>query len=614
MTKNCFALIIINLFRFSSVLGQADLLIIGGGTGGTAAGIQASRMGVKVTILEETPWLGGMLTSAGVSAIDGNHELPSGIWGEFREALYDYYGGPSKVSTGWVSHTLFEPSVGNEILQKIAKNENLTIICNAQFIEVTKSGDKWVVGYRKDGKIERLDSKILIDATETGEILPLVGADYRVGMDSKTETGEDTAPEKPNSIVQDITYAAILTDLGNSKTNDGLLKKPKEYNKEVFECACKREGTQMFGAVLDCEQMLNYAKLPNGKYLINWPNCGNDYYLNWPELSKKELQIKINEAKNHTKGFIYYIQNDLGLKNLRIADEFPTKDGFPYIPYHRESRRIKGKVYLTTNHLKDRYEFSLYRTGIAVGDYPIDHHHDENPGAPKIEFINIKIPSYNIPLGALIPARVTNFLVAEKNISVSNIVNGTSRLQPVVLGIGQAAGALAAISIKDSICPDSVSVRDVQEELLNYGVYIMPFIDTKPNDKAFKAMQKIGATGILKGHGVPYQWANQTWYYPDRFVSEFEWIQGLLPYYPDLIKTPASGKYLTVEFFEKILDAIAPEKRQDVSLTNWELWDIKQTYDAETPLNRRTVSILTDQLISPFQVPIDHHGHIISAK
>jgi len=128
MTKNCFALIIINLFRFSSVLGQADLLIIGGGTGGTAAGIQASRMGVKVTILEETPWLGGMLTSAGVSAIDGNHELPSGIWGEFREALYDYYGGPSKVSTGWVSHTLFEPSVGNEILQKIAKNENLTII------------------------------------------------------------------------------------------------------------------------------------------------------------------------------------------------------------------------------------------------------------------------------------------------------------------------------------------------------------------------------------------------------------------------------------------------------------------------------------------------------
>ena len=72
---------------------QVDILIIGGGAGGTSAGIQAARMGSKVQIIEATPWLGGMLTSAGVSAIDGNHEMPSGIWGEFREKLRDHYGG-----------------------------------------------------------------------------------------------------------------------------------------------------------------------------------------------------------------------------------------------------------------------------------------------------------------------------------------------------------------------------------------------------------------------------------------------------------------------------------------------------------------------------------------
>uniref|UniRef100_UPI003D7F6652 FAD-dependent oxidoreductase n=1 Tax=Pedobacter sp. TaxID=1411316 RepID=UPI003D7F6652 len=86
-----------------------DLLIIGGGASGTTAGIQASRMGVNTLIIEETGWLGGMLTSAGVSAIDGNHQMPSGIWGEFREKLYQYYGGPNAVETGWVSNTLFEP-------------------------------------------------------------------------------------------------------------------------------------------------------------------------------------------------------------------------------------------------------------------------------------------------------------------------------------------------------------------------------------------------------------------------------------------------------------------------------------------------------------------------
>ena len=88
-----------------------DVLIIGGGAGGTAAGIQSARSGAKSIIVEQTDWLGGMLTAAGVSATDGDHRLPSGIWQEFRNALYKYYGGPEAVHTGWVSYTLFEPRV-----------------------------------------------------------------------------------------------------------------------------------------------------------------------------------------------------------------------------------------------------------------------------------------------------------------------------------------------------------------------------------------------------------------------------------------------------------------------------------------------------------------------
>ena len=86
--------------HFTNGQNQVDVLIIGGGAGGTSAGIQAARMGVKVQILEATPWLGGMLTSAGVSAIDGNHEMPSGIWGEFRQKLRGHYGGAEALATG----------------------------------------------------------------------------------------------------------------------------------------------------------------------------------------------------------------------------------------------------------------------------------------------------------------------------------------------------------------------------------------------------------------------------------------------------------------------------------------------------------------------------------
>ena len=64
-----------------------DVLVVGGGASGISAGVQTARMGVPVMVVEETPWVGGMLTSAGVSCIDGNYKLQGGIFGEFADSL-----------------------------------------------------------------------------------------------------------------------------------------------------------------------------------------------------------------------------------------------------------------------------------------------------------------------------------------------------------------------------------------------------------------------------------------------------------------------------------------------------------------------------------------------
>lgn len=604
-----FSLLIFNGFLIAQ--NEVDILIIGGGAGGTSAAIQAARMGAKVQIVEATPWLGGTLTSAGVSAIDGNHDLPSGIWGEFRQKLRDHYGGAEALATGWVSHTLFEPSVGNMILQEMASIPNLDIAFNAMYSDVQKEGENWLVTYLKNGKTFNTKAKILLDATEIGEILPLVGADFRLGMDSNKETGEPEAPYEANDIVQDLTYCVILKDVGTEKGRQGLVKKPKDYNPKDYECACKRDGGEMFEAVSNCEQMLSYGKLPNDKYMVNWPNCGNDFYLNWPELTPKERQERLKEAKQFTQGFVYYIQNELGFKNLRVAEEFPTKDNFPMIPYDREGRRVKGKVFLTVNHLEKPYGSKLYRTGIAVGDYPIDHHHDKNPEAPKIDFINIEVPSYNIPLGVLLPETVENLIVAEKNISVSNIVNGTTRLQPVVLGIGQAAGALAAIAIKENKKPSMVSIRKVQKALLANKAYLMPYIDVIKEDEAFEAMQRMGASGVFKGYGVPYKWANQTWFYPERIVSAYEWKIGLLPYYPELENVAASGADITLKFMNEAFFSIGKNRPTSSILKKWKSFYTLQNFDKTAPLNRRKVSVITNDILDPFTQEIDFEGNLI---
>lgn len=602
---------------FSTFIGSAqtkkvDLIIVGGGASGTAAGIAAGRSGISTVIIESTPWLGGMLTAAGVSAIDGNHRLPSGIWGEFRGELAKHYGGLDKLATGWVSNTLFEPKVGNQILQRMVSSvPNLEVYYETKWRTATYQNGVWEVIAVRNGKEIRFSSRLLIDATELGDVAAAQGLSYRLGMDARNEIGEAFAPEEANSIVQDLTYVATLQDFGPGA--DKTIPRPRGYDPAEFACACAHaDPTTDNAPTLDCGKMLDYGRLPNGKYMINWPNCGNDHYVNLVELSPEDREAELNKAKQTTLRFVYFIQHELGMKHLGLAeDEYPTSDQLPMIPYHRESRRFRGLVDFTLPYVQTPYEAPapLYRTGVAVGDYTIDHHHKKNPEAPAIDFIKIRVPSYTIPLGALIPQNHPALILAEKSISVSNIVNGATRLQPVVLGIGQAAGVLASIAIQKNQALDQISIREVQRRLLDQGAFIMPFMDTPPHEPHFQEMQKAGAVGIFKGTGVPYLWANQTWFYPNRLAIEFELVDGLRPFYHQLEGYwGASGDYLTVDRLIKILQMIDPNLDFNEAREVWRNKRLDGDFSPEKILNRRETSVLVTNLIPVFDIEINWNG------
>ena len=594
---------------------KTDVIIIGGGASGTMAAIQSARLGVSTLVVEETPWLGGMLTAAGVSAIDGNHKMPSGLWGEFRDQLYAYYGGPEAVETGWVSNTLFEPSVGNSILQKmVAAEPNIKVLFNTKWIAVEKMDSGWKVKIKgKDAKVKTIESKVLIDATELGDVMAYLKVPYYLGMDSKELTKEPFALDKSNDIVQDLTYVVTLKDFG--KGTDKTIKKPKNYDKAEFAGCCDvSDPATLLKDNNDCFKMLTYGRLPNNKFMINWPKKGNDIYLNIIEKTPKERALLLEDAKQMTLRFVYYIQHELGFKNLGIDyTEYPTKDGFPMIPYHRESRRLKAKSLFALQHVMTPYDTpeAYYKTGVAVGDYTIDHHHYKYGNAPEIDFVKIRVPSYNVPMGSLVPQDYDGLIVAEKSIGVTNIVNGATRLQPVVLGIGQAAGVLAALSVQQNVLPSDVSIRDVQNTLLDNKAYIMPFIDVPNTDPHFKILQQIGATGILKGVGVPYKWANQTWFYPEREISEYELMQGLRLYYPALKSNwNASGAALTVDACINLLNdidiEITVEKVQAILTRK----NINKYINNNSILSRREVSILLEDLLHVFQKDIDFNGDL----
>lgn len=585
-----------------------DVVIIGGGAGGTMAGIQATRMNADVLMIEETRWIGGMLTAAGVSAIDGNHQMPQGLWGEFRERLYRHYGGPGSVSTGWVSNTLFEPAVGQQILRDMAAEAGVDIYLESRWKSVSRKEDHWLIQYERDGKSHQVRAKVLIDATELGDVIAYLEIPYDVGMDDQSV--DSNAPAQPNDIIQDLTYVAILKDYGVGTNR--IISKPANYNPASYECACGPSSENK----LPCEKMLEYGKLPNDKYMINWPNCGNDYYANLLHMDDAERDSVIALAKEFTLGFVYYIQHELGYTHLGLAEgEFPTRDDLPLIPYHRESRRPESLVQLTEKHLVDPFGQTdkLYRTGIAVGDYPIDHHHDKHPEAPKIDFLSIKIPSFNVPLGTLIPKNDSPLIFCEKSIGVSNIVNGTTRLQPVVMGIGQASGALAALASRKNIMPHDVPVREIQSTLLSYDGYLMPYIDVKPENDDFEAIQRIGATGILKATGIPYKWANQTWFYPELPISQYDLHHGLISYYPHLQELSASGELVTMGFIKKLVLLIKPEIEES-AISAFVSERINRKAAEADRLSRADIAALLDHFVDPFSIPVDHFGRIISTN
>lgn len=490
-----------------------DVIVAGGGASGTTAAIQAARLGARVLVVEETPWLGGMLTGAGVSALDGNDDIRSGLHREFVEALWQWYGGPERVFTGWVSRTLYEPKVGQVILRRLVDAEpRITLWLGTEIAEVVREGDA-ILGVRTaDGREAR--APMTIEATECGDVLALGGVPHRLGRESRGQTGEATAPPAPDGIVQDYTYCLTLRD--HSPAAAPAVPAPPGYDAALYDGSIREIASRPGAHAHLCHtwaSMISYGRLPNGRYMINWPFHANDHFA--PELctqTREQRRETVRRMKDHALGFLHYLQTAAGHPELGLDEEaYPTADGLPFIPYVRESRRVEAVEMLVLDDVVDRHANAarpLYRSGVAVGDYFIDHHHTvtlaedlPNPLGPDEHFPPIQ--AVTVPLPCLIPRDVDGLIAAEKSIGVTHSVNGVTRLQPIVMNIGQAAGALAALAVRQGVRPREVSVRAVQAALLDAGALLMPFRDVRAGDYAFKAIHRVAVAGVMRGFDAP---------------------------------------------------------------------------------------------------------------
>lgn len=497
---------VVSLFATSQVDHdmQTEVLVVGGGTGGVAAALTAARCGAKTLLVSEEPWLGGMLTSAGVPAPDGNELLAwqTGVWGRFLRAIAQRQ--PHGLDHAWVSFFTFEPKVAAAIFHDwVTASPNLTWMAGHTPHAVLRRGDR-ITGV--EFSTFTVYAELTIDATELGDLLPLGEIPHRWGWEWQPETGEPSAPSAPNALtttypVQAPTWVVMLRDYGSGETAPEIPPSPL-WDDHKFEGAWQGYNPEHF---------LNYGRLPGDRFMLNWPQQGNDYGVNLGRLvqSATAKQEFLQEARWHSQDFACYVQRYLGRRYGLAEDTFPILPNqlgggaYALHPYYRESRRLIG---LTTVQEQDilpvaggivaaapstaagRY------TGVAIGNYANDHHYPGHNFALATKSIRwggrwTGTP-FMIPYTCLIPKDIDGFLVAEKNISVTHIANGATRLQPVVMAIGQAAGWLAATAVQQHRQPrDLVDSLDLIPLITEHRQAIFPFFNLHPDHPEWEDWQ-----------------------------------------------------------------------------------------------------------------------------
>lgn len=537
----------------ASALMRADVAVFGAGTSGMAAAIQAARMGSSVVVIEESGRVGGQITASAVATMDDVGTTRHGIYLEFIERVRGYYArtGTNTAICLWGSDTIAAEPVAAEriLLEMLAEaSPSARVLLRYDIVRAVMDGDR-LISVEIDGPDggETVEAGAFIDATETGELIAACGAEHRLGGGTSESVIQDiTYPAVVRRYPEGLPADLVMPG------------PPPDYQRwaERFRAVVTRDGSRWPGrAPFDIPSHNAYRALPNAddpahidggdaqtwgaisRTCINW---ANDWPAHGPDsrglassfISDIEERRAGERAAMHaTLCFIWYMQHELGMRDWSVdssqgygdwwsncwqtADdpllpsEFaPILKHFPPRSYIREARRIVGEVTLTARDIYRDPERGIsarrYRSSIALGEYPVDIHgdrrdatleHDLGESAADLpDGWHGSLGPFQLPMEVLIPIRADGLVAAEKNISVSRIVNGAIRLHPITMHTGQAAGTIASLSASFGVCPRDVPASAVQHVLMASGAQIAAdiFDDVPP--------------GSAWSHGV--QWAS----------------------------------------------------------------------------------------------------------
>lgn len=414
---------------------ETDILIVGGGTAGVVAAIQAGRAGAKTTLIESGSQLGGTTTTGGVSFPGIFHawgkQVIGGIgWELVLEAvnlnddiLPNFSIVPNNTT---IRHWRHQVTVNGALYALLAEEKCLEAGVAIHYYEsptaISFADGKWTVKTVGKGISHEIRCDQIIDCSGNAAAAAIAG--FPLLKEADTQPG-----------------SFIFRIGGYDFDSLDLSKIPKEYHGRLRQNMLINEEVKVETSVN------NFPPTPPYNYV----------YVHGADSSTAELHTQANlKGRAELLKLIRTLRTFPGCERLKLLDAQPETAV-------RETYRIDG-MYQVSH--EDYVTGKVFADSLSYSFYPIDLH--RNGESIYQEFLKEDVVA-TVPLRALIPKNSRNFLVAGRCLSSDRLANSALRVQASCMGMGQAAAAAAVLALRHGVTPAAVPLDELKALLREHG-------------------------------------------------------------------------------------------------------------------------------------------------